>query len=431
MESTSTTTRGIVSRRRQAAQAVTVAGVALVALFAGACGTGGGPDQVATGIRAGASVDSVGRLAGSDALVAVVTAGDRVTAYVCDGTTSLGERFTGTVVDGRADLRSASGAVLAIGFSGGGSAGTFTPAGGDPVSFTTTPGDGESGMYFADGQNAAGPYSAGWIELDDGTQTGTARIAGAKSPAPRLKIHKPHTRLGHGNVPAQAPPTKQPAEAGSGGPGRGEAQAPVPAPPAPPAPPTKQPAEAGSGGPGRGEAQAPVPAPPAPPAPPTKQPAEAGSGGPGRGEAQAPVPAPPAPPAPPTAARRGRLRGPRPRRSPGTGPGTARTARTPHEAARRGRLRGPRPRRGPDRPGTARTAPDARRSRVVAGGSGPGRVPVQADPASLDTAEADLARVGRVQAIRVDPQAVRSGANAATSANPPARDLVARRGRVS
>lgn len=120
-----------------------------------------------------AGLESVGRLSGTDALVAVVSDGDEVVAYVCDGPAALGERFFGTLDGGRAVLRSTGGAELDLTVVEGTATGTFTAAGGTPVAFTTAPATGDAGLYFADGIEDGVVYGAGWIVLADGTQTGT------------------------------------------------------------------------------------------------------------------------------------------------------------------------------------------------------------------------------------------------------------------
>jgi hypothetical protein len=136
-----------------------------------------------------AGLESVGRLPGTDALVAVVSDGHEVVAYVCDGPAALGERFFGTLEGGRAALRSAGGAELDVSVVDGTATGTFTAAaaGATPVAFTTAPATGEAGLYFADGIVDGGVYGAGWIVLADGAQTGTeTRDRRARRTAPKL-----------------------------------------------------------------------------------------------------------------------------------------------------------------------------------------------------------------------------------------------------
>jgi hypothetical protein len=134
-----------------------------------------------------AGLESVGRLSGTDALVAVVSDGDEVVAYVCDGPAALGERFFGILDGGRAVLRSDGGAELDLTVVDGTATGTFTAAGGIPVAFTTAPTTGDAGLYFADGIEDGRVYGAGWIVLADGTQTGTeTRDRRSRRTAPKL-----------------------------------------------------------------------------------------------------------------------------------------------------------------------------------------------------------------------------------------------------
>ncbi len=171
--------------------AVAALASAVVIAFAGAACTAA---SAADPVPAVPQVDSVGRVDGSNALIALVADADEVVAYVCDGEIALGERFRGTLVDGRGELRSAGGATLVVALSGDAASGTFTPVGGTPLAFTTTAAKADAGLYFADGQTAAGPYAAGWVVLADGTQTGTAAAVGArpavKSAAPRLTLER-------------------------------------------------------------------------------------------------------------------------------------------------------------------------------------------------------------------------------------------------
>ncbi|MBW0093391.1 hypothetical protein I4I73_29515 [Pseudonocardia sp. KRD-184] len=144
------------------------------------------PGPAATASVSG--VESVGRVTGTDTLVAVVTDGARVVAYVCDGPAGLGERFFGTLDGDRAVLRSERGAELGLTVADGGAAGSFTAAGGTPAAFTTTAVSRDAGLFFADGIVDGQVYGAGWIVLADGTQTGTeTRNRRESRLAPRLE----------------------------------------------------------------------------------------------------------------------------------------------------------------------------------------------------------------------------------------------------
>jgi hypothetical protein len=138
------------------------------------------------------ALDNVGKIDGSTALVAVVAADDKLIAYVCDGDAALGERFAGTAAGGHADLRSSSGAQLVVDLTADAAEGTFTAAHGAPQHFTTvaTTSD-EAGYFVAEGVSpAAGQFSAGWVELNDGTQTGVSRTGPHQERARRLVHHR-------------------------------------------------------------------------------------------------------------------------------------------------------------------------------------------------------------------------------------------------
>jgi hypothetical protein len=83
--------RGRSGHRR--ARVLTVAAVS-AALLTGACSADLDPGAAAE-VAPIFPVDAVGRLAGSQALVAIVAGTDDVVAYVCDGPLGLGERFAG------------------------------------------------------------------------------------------------------------------------------------------------------------------------------------------------------------------------------------------------------------------------------------------------------------------------------------------------
>jgi hypothetical protein len=166
------------------------------------------------------ALDSVGHVDGSTALVALVAADEDVTAYVCDGDGGIGERFTGTARGGHADLRSDAGAALSVDLRRGAAEGTFTPAGGTPQHFVTTPAaTDEAGFFTADGAG----FTAGWVELNDGTQNG---IAGEddghggkhRKRAPRLVHHRRPANGNPGGVIVETRPggAKQPANGNPG-----------------------------------------------------------------------------------------------------------------------------------------------------------------------------------------------------------------------
>jgi hypothetical protein len=211
---TETPAAGAAARLRRLARGGALAGAAAALLFTAACASGAPP---------GTPVDSVGRLAGSAGLVAVVSSGDDVTAYVCDGPGGLGERFRGHLDGDVAELRSPGGATLALRVAGDGATGTFTPAGGSPQAFTTTASTGDAGFYTAAGKTADGTFAAGWVVLPDGTQTGSARAGGKRLVAGKIRFrHRDHNGHNGGIVPptttVELPAEIEPGPVG--GPGR-------------------------------------------------------------------------------------------------------------------------------------------------------------------------------------------------------------------
>jgi hypothetical protein len=157
---------------------------------------------------------SVGRLSAPSGLVGVVANGSEVVAYVCDGELGIGERFAGTLdPTGRAELTSATGAVLTVTIAGTEAEGTFRPtAGAAPIAFTTTAATGEAGVYLADGMAEGVRWGAGWVVLSDGTQDGSARENGVTKTVPAVTTGPAKTvpRTVQKITPAPTTPTAKP-----------------------------------------------------------------------------------------------------------------------------------------------------------------------------------------------------------------------------
>jgi hypothetical protein len=152
----------------------------------------GGSVAPVASVTAAGKLDSVGRIDGSTALVAVLADGDQVSAYVCDGDAATGERFSGTLLGDRAVLHSNGGAQLTVDVTDGGAAGTFTPAGTiAALPYRTIPSTGTAGWYAADAAAADGLVTANWVVLSDGTQTGVEAQHKRKH-----RGHKLHVRPG-------------------------------------------------------------------------------------------------------------------------------------------------------------------------------------------------------------------------------------------
>ncbi len=117
----------------------------------------------------------VGPTEGSESFVAIVTDGEQVLAYVCDGATTV-EWFTGAAMRDSIDLTSA------------GSIGLVAERGtGDTLDGTLTAGDGTASSFSASRVDVDGSegglcrgilqvdgvtYTGGWIVLPDGRQRG-------------------------------------------------------------------------------------------------------------------------------------------------------------------------------------------------------------------------------------------------------------------
>jgi hypothetical protein len=163
------------------------------------------------------TLDSVGKVDGTTALVAVLASGDAVEAYVCDGDTDTGERFSGSLRDGRALLRSPGGAQLDLALTGTGASGTFTAAGATSAHpFRTEPSTGPAGWYAARATAADGPAAGNWVVLADGTQTGIENIHKRKHRGPRL--HPRPSGVSPKADGATAQPEEQPIEILDSGP---------------------------------------------------------------------------------------------------------------------------------------------------------------------------------------------------------------------
>ncbi len=117
----------------------------------------------------------VGPTEGSESFVAIVTNGEQVMAYVCDGETTA-EWFTGAAARDSIDLTSAGGVGLVAQRGTGDTLdGTVTAGDGTESSFSTTRVDLEGsigGLCRGTLQVDGVTYTGGWIVLPDGQQRG-------------------------------------------------------------------------------------------------------------------------------------------------------------------------------------------------------------------------------------------------------------------
>lgn len=117
--------------------------VLLTVLGVGVVAVGTADTLLARNLPAAAprTVESVGHLDGSTAMITVRAQGDAVSAAVCDHEAAVGERFTGTLLGDRAVLHSPAGAELTVDLGDGGATGSFAAIGAaTPRTFRTFPG---------------------------------------------------------------------------------------------------------------------------------------------------------------------------------------------------------------------------------------------------------------------------------------------------
>ena len=155
-----------------------VMGLVFTALLLAACGSKESADSktlnAAPDVRqtaSGISGTFVGKIDGSDALIAIVVLETRETlAYVCDSKL-VAQWFRGNATaDGLA--LSAGGSKLEARLSIDGAAGQVTLGSGSARSFTATPAIGSAGLYRATKTEASFDLAGGWIVLASGEQRG-------------------------------------------------------------------------------------------------------------------------------------------------------------------------------------------------------------------------------------------------------------------
>jgi hypothetical protein len=166
-------------------------------------GVGCGGDE-AEEAPAGAAPEGsfVGPVSGTDAYIAVVSDGERVTGYLCDGK-ELSTWFDSEVEGTGADLLSRDGDDLGDAtFSGGGVTGEVE-VDGQSQSFNATPATGDAGLYRAanveeaDGELSEGEAEVGWIVLADGSQRGSTNFI---DPSGDLIVSRPAPKLATGST---------------------------------------------------------------------------------------------------------------------------------------------------------------------------------------------------------------------------------------
>jgi hypothetical protein len=142
-----------------------------------------------------------GPVAGSPALLALVTnKHSLVTAYACDGQ-QMAEWFVGTVQGQSVDLTNPDGSHLQATLTAQDAQGTLALHASSPLTFQITLATGPAGLYRAKQEVNGTVYLAGWVLLPNGRQAGVIENdAQKKFPAPPLDPAHPSIPLPGGGT---------------------------------------------------------------------------------------------------------------------------------------------------------------------------------------------------------------------------------------
>lgn len=142
-----------------------------------------------------------GPVAGSPALLALVTNKQGfVTAYACDGQ-HMAEWFVGTVQGPSVDLTTSDGSHLQATLTAQDAQGTLTLPGGQPLTFQITLATAPAGLYRAKQEINKVVYLGGWILLANGRQAGVIETDAQKFiPSPPLDPAHPTISLPGGGT---------------------------------------------------------------------------------------------------------------------------------------------------------------------------------------------------------------------------------------
>lgn len=121
-----------------------------------------------------------GRTSGNEATIAIVVQGDQVAAYICDGK-QVEAWLEGTITDGELNLQGNDDASATGVVSDGAVFGTVQVQG-KQWPYAAQRAESPAGLYEGNGASAR----VGWIVLQDGSQTGIAKVGGTTRPAPAL-----------------------------------------------------------------------------------------------------------------------------------------------------------------------------------------------------------------------------------------------------
>jgi hypothetical protein len=143
-----------------------------------------------------------GEVNGGNATVAIAVKKGQAVAYLCDGS-ELEAWMRGTVSDGNLKLTGEDGASLTGTYDKTKAAGSVT-AGGKQWEFSAQVAKAPSGLYRATAQVRNAPTVVGWIQKQDGSQTGVANIAGKRTAAPVLNTSDRSATINGERVQAEA-----------------------------------------------------------------------------------------------------------------------------------------------------------------------------------------------------------------------------------
>ena len=148
-----------------------------LALIVAACRDASGASDASD--APGPAGEFVGRVAGTDALIALVTDGTAVRVYACDGTPArqltIGEWFKGDAVRGSVDLVSLSGVARVVArVTATEVTGTLQLATGPALSFNAAPVTAPAGFWLYKAIHNGELQWAGWIVASDGSVRGSS-----------------------------------------------------------------------------------------------------------------------------------------------------------------------------------------------------------------------------------------------------------------
>ena len=147
----------------------------VVLVLAALAGCGGSDGDSETAADTTVSGSFAGKVAGSEAYVALVAGrGGTVLAFVTDGDSSV-DWVNGVATGHTASLGNEGGATLDAKFSRRGVTGSFTRPQQPTLSFAAVPVRKPAGLYRAVEDFADGRYVGGWVVLPDGTERGSVR----------------------------------------------------------------------------------------------------------------------------------------------------------------------------------------------------------------------------------------------------------------